>query len=378
MARADHVRFDDAPRLEIGLRNPRAKSEQTPPLDASWLHEADDDLASGETVARVMNEFGFGAEQAASTPEASWRERLMHLSSLIDRGLLGQWVQGATLHGWTVEAVRTELPFFHRERLQRSTSAGESVESEPHGPSVVEHVNMDFSGRADLVLALVDEHGQGALKVVDLKAQVVWELSTSKTLPKVTRSNRWVPRKPIPFHKAMMKRPSCTNTVCNSRCIRWLWRPLKLETCIRASPYPAAGAAVGANGRMVELSQGALNKPKRTCWRIWTGEPRSILTLITANPGASPPGRSPASNVRFIGAICAVALLKVNPWVSSVASTMSREDQGSRPTFLGTHLFRLDVDKTGRFQPGGPLGDAQERHVDVQRRPPVVADGFSV
>ena len=171
-----------------------------------------------------------------------------------------------------------------------------------------------------------------------------------------------------------MKRPSCTNTVCNSRCIRWLWRPLKLENL-----HPSV--AISCRPRCCweptaewwNSHRAPLNKQKRTCWRIWTGEPRSILTLITANPGASPPGRSPASNVRFIGAICAVALLKVNPWVSSVASTMSREDQGSRPTFLGTHLFRLDVDKTGRFQPGGPLGDAQERHVDVQRRPPVVA-----
>ena len=56
--------------------------------------EADDDLASDTTVGRVMNEFGFGAEQEASTPEARWRERLIHLGSLIDRGLLGQWVQG--------------------------------------------------------------------------------------------------------------------------------------------------------------------------------------------------------------------------------------------------------------------------------------------
>ena len=56
--------------LEIGLRNPRAMAESTPRLEASWLHEADDDLASDATVARVMNEFGFGAEQEASTPEA--------------------------------------------------------------------------------------------------------------------------------------------------------------------------------------------------------------------------------------------------------------------------------------------------------------------
>ena len=52
---------------------------------------------------------------------------------------------------------------------------------------------------------------------------------------------------------------------------------------------------------------------------------------------------------------------------------MSREDQRPGPTFLGAHLLGFDVDKSGRFKSGGPFGDAQERHVNVQRRPPVVA-----
>ena len=37
--------------------------------------------------------------------------------------------------------------------------------------ALVRQVNMDFSGRADLVLALADEEGRGALQVVDLKTQ---------------------------------------------------------------------------------------------------------------------------------------------------------------------------------------------------------------
>ena len=37
--------------------------------------------------------------------------------------------------------------------------------------AVIEQVNMDFSGRADLVLALVNGDGQGALQVVDLKTR---------------------------------------------------------------------------------------------------------------------------------------------------------------------------------------------------------------
>ena len=249
--------------LEIGLRNPRAKAEQTPPLDASWLHEADDDLASGETVGRVMNEFGFGAEQAASSPEASWHERLMHLSSLIDRGLLGQWVQGATLHGWSVEAVRTELPFFHRERLQRATSAGESVESEVHGPSVVEHVNMDFSGRADLVLALVDEHGQGALKVVDLKTRGCLGAFNAED--------------PSKGHSLQRVGPEETNPVPQSDDEAAILHEHRLQLTLYSMALEAIEARkpaserrrilppallLGANGRMVELSEGAFEQAK--------------------------------------------------------------------------------------------------------------------
>ena len=143
--------------LEIGLRNPRAQRESTPPLEPSWMHESDDDLASSSTVGRVMNEFGYGLEQKPSSREATWRDRLMHLSALTDAGLLGRWVRGEEVNGWSVEAVRTELPFFHREVLARKESV-EPPFRHTNG-AVVHRVNMDFSGRADLVLALVDEQG---------------------------------------------------------------------------------------------------------------------------------------------------------------------------------------------------------------------------
>lgn len=210
-----------------------------------------------------MNEFGFGAEQAASSPEASWHERLMHLSSLIDRGLLGQWVQGATLHGWSVEAVRTELPFFHRERLQRATSAGESVESEVHGPSVVEHVNMDFSGRADLVLALVDEHGQGALKVVDLKTRGCLGAFNAED--------------PSKGHSLQRVGPEETNPVPQSDDEAAILHEHRLQLTLYSMALEAIEARkpaserrrilppallLGANGRMVELSEGAFEQAK--------------------------------------------------------------------------------------------------------------------
>jgi len=69
------------------------------------------------------------------------------------------------MDGLRVEAVRTELPFFHRHGLpveHRNTAAFTS-------PLHVTSVTMDFSGRADLVLALTDGSGPGYLRVVDLK-----------------------------------------------------------------------------------------------------------------------------------------------------------------------------------------------------------------
>ena len=157
--------------LEIGLRNPRSPMEKAPPLDASWMHEGDDDLSSPKTVGRVMNEFGHGLEQSKESREAKWRDRLMHLGSLIDQGRLGRLVQGEALDGWTVEAVRTELPFFHRHRLVLNDDGVSGHPIPGLNGAVVDRVNMDFSGRADLVLALVDEGGQGALQVVDLKTR---------------------------------------------------------------------------------------------------------------------------------------------------------------------------------------------------------------
>ena len=157
--------------LEIGLRNPRSPLEGAPPLDASWMHEGDDDLSSPKTVGRVMNEFGHGLDQPNGSREARWRDRLMHLGSLIDQGRLGRLVQGEPLDGWTVEAVRTELPFFHRHRLVLGEEGFGDHPLPAFNGAVVDHVNMDFSGRADLVLALVNEDGRGALQVVDLKTR---------------------------------------------------------------------------------------------------------------------------------------------------------------------------------------------------------------
>jgi len=151
--------------LEIGLRNPCSIHATSSPLSRDWLHAGEDRLTDDEALGEVMHEFGFGTKQAEGSDEATWRARLTHLSSLVQRGRLGRMLNGETMDGLRVEAVRTELPFFHRHGLpveHRNTAAFTS-------PLHVTSVTMDFSGRADLVLALTDGSGPGYLRVVDLK-----------------------------------------------------------------------------------------------------------------------------------------------------------------------------------------------------------------
>ena len=151
--------------LEIGLRNPCSIHASSSPLSPDWLHEGEDRLTDEGALSEVMHEFGFGTEQEEGSNEAAWRVRLSHLSSLVQRGRLGRMLNGEPIDGLRVEAVRTELPFFHRYGLpveHRNTAAFAA-------PLHVTSVTMDFSGRADLVLALTDGDGPGYLRVVDLK-----------------------------------------------------------------------------------------------------------------------------------------------------------------------------------------------------------------
>ena len=250
--------------LEIGLRNPCQFGEKTPALDSSWRHESDTDLASMETIARVMNEFGYGLEQETGTREAAWRDRLLLLSSLVDEGLLGRWVQGEALNGWQVEAVRTELPFYHREVLTTSDSGdgGVSAYAQRNG-AAVHKVNMDFNGRADLVLALMDEHGQGALQVVDLK--------TRGCLGAFNQDDhaKGHPLQAIPASEITSVPQSDEEAeILHEHRLQLALYSMALEAVEARKPaseqrriLPPA-LLLGANGRMVQLSQGAFDQAK--------------------------------------------------------------------------------------------------------------------
>jgi len=156
--------------LEIGLRNPRNQQDSTPPLSRDWQHENEGILAQSGTVTQVLSEFG--VEEGEHPMYDAWAERLHQLSKLIDRGLLGQWVAGEHRHGYSVEAVRTELPFSYTHAIDLVDHVRHGFT--PRGPlpkAIIERVFMKFNGRADLVLALADDDGQGYLQVVDLKTR---------------------------------------------------------------------------------------------------------------------------------------------------------------------------------------------------------------
>ena len=279
--------------LEIGLRNPRSFGPSTPHLDASWMHESEDELSSSITVGRVMNEFGFGMEQEEGSREAALRDRLLHLGDLIDRGLLGRWVRGETLNGWKVEAVRTELPFFHREHIVRQTESDDQpVSFRLENGASVERVNMDFSGRADLVLALVDDAGRGALQVIDLKTRGCLASFNDK------KTDDGHPLQHVPPSEISTVPQSDDETqILHEHRLQLALYSMALEAMEARKP-PAQRRTIlppalllGANGRIVQLSEKAFDVAK--------GDLLSHLdwrATVHLDPASGEPARLPAGS----------------------------------------------------------------------------------
>jgi hypothetical protein len=84
--------------------------------------------------------------------------------------LLGKLSAGETQDGFTVEGLRTELPFLYKHNIAMQDKYKTVFSlSGPQPVAEVEQVTISFDGRADLVLALRDTSGKGYLQVVDLK-----------------------------------------------------------------------------------------------------------------------------------------------------------------------------------------------------------------
>lgn len=151
--------------LEIGLANPGSDNSD---LDAKWTESQNDNLTESKTIDEVM------AQSTISEPDVieKTRLRLLHLGKLARQGPLGRLVLGETFDGFSVEGLRTELPFYlslnhEPNELYRNnwTPKGDQI------LSYIESITATFNGRADLVLALKDKDGQGWLQVVDAKTK---------------------------------------------------------------------------------------------------------------------------------------------------------------------------------------------------------------
>ena len=129
-------------------------------------------LDDEKTIRRVMAEEGIGVENSDRELAKATEKRLAELGCLVREGLLGKYASGGHFHGYVVEGLRTELPFYYVNKVKFSDlyRTGFSVDG-PVALSQVDHVDIVFDGRADLVLELRDDEGRGFLQVVDLKTK---------------------------------------------------------------------------------------------------------------------------------------------------------------------------------------------------------------
>jgi hypothetical protein len=161
--------------VELGLANPsKGASPHSAPLPEAWMFDGDDGLDDSKIIANVLGEEGYSVSEDSMEQAMAIRthERMGVLGRLVREGLLGRLAAGETHNGLTVEGLRTELPFYHHhavdvDGIERSTFSIQGAI--PH--AMLSQLDLIFDGRADLVLALRNEHAEGFLQVVDLKTK---------------------------------------------------------------------------------------------------------------------------------------------------------------------------------------------------------------
>ena len=160
--------------VEVGLANPAAAAGK-PCLDLpdGWRQQSKDALADKSVIDQVLAEFNIDSSSSDKNIAQQARittKRLIQLSQLTQNGLLGKLSAGETQDGFTVEGLRTELPFLYKHNIAMQDKYKTVFSlSGPQSVAEVEQVTISFDGRADLVLALRDTSGKGYLQVVDLK-----------------------------------------------------------------------------------------------------------------------------------------------------------------------------------------------------------------
>lgn len=149
--------------FEIGLANPADESSE---LESTWLHKNEDLLSDVKIITQVLDE----ASILGNDVRKRCRELLLILAQSARNEKLGLLVSGIAVDGYSVEGLRTELPFYLRHDIEPKdwlrkiwTPSGEI------GVAELSKVEVRFEGRADLVLALKDASGKKWLQVVDAK-----------------------------------------------------------------------------------------------------------------------------------------------------------------------------------------------------------------
>jgi len=269
--------------LEIGLANPGSGIED---LDAMWTQHQNDNLTDKKTIDEVM------AQSTIIESEVTERTklRLLHLGRLAREGALGKLVAGEVFDGFTVEGLRTELPFYLA--LEHEPNSLHRTTWTPRGEeitSLIEKISVIFNGRADLVLALRDESGQGWLQVVDAKTKHCLS-GFNPSNPLEGNDLQTVTDKDSPYATT----PAEEEIIAEHRLQLALYS-LALEIGEKSRPESerrnilAPAIQVSASGRMIRMRDDDFKQARIDLLSLveWSGE------IAAAGEGAQPPSRLP-------------------------------------------------------------------------------------
>jgi superfamily I DNA/RNA helicase len=268
--------------VEIGLENPCVKNAPPSiPLPPAWVFDGEDLLDDKETIERVLAEEGITS--SGSDAFEATLSRLAQLGKLVREGLLGRYAAGEQHFGFSVEGLRTELPFFFRHKvgfdgLMRTSF---SVEGEQN-IAQIDHVDVIFDGRADLVLALRDTEGNGCLQVVDLKTKGCRDEFNSENPNQGSRLQRYKGDALVPFPSTLEER-----SILDEHRLQLTLYSLALEVLEQQKPaderrriLPPA-LLIGASGRMVQLTQTEYESATSTL-----ADHLEWMAQLSATPGA--------------------------------------------------------------------------------------------
>lgn len=268
--------------VEIGLENPCVKNAPPSiPLPPAWVFDGEDLLDDKETIERVLAEEGITS--SGSDAFEATLSRLAQLGKLVREGLLGRYAAGEQHFGFSVEGLRTELPFFFRHKvgfdgLMRTSF---SVDGEKN-IAQIDHVDVIFDGRADLVLALRDTEGNGCLQVVDLKTKGCRDEFNPENPNQGSRLQRYKGDALVPYPSTLEER-----SILDEHRLQLTLYSLALEVLEQQKPVgerrrilPPA-LLIGASGRMVQLTQTEYESATSTL-----ADHLEWMAQLSATPGA--------------------------------------------------------------------------------------------